>query len=106
MARRISSSTSAERAPSAATMKLACTSLMRAPPQRSPFMPSRSTTWPAASGSGLANTLPQLGWLTGWLSRRQRRASAISARTASSGAGSQPKRAAVTTAVRGSAERR
>ena len=81
MARRMRTSTSAAVAPSAATMKLAWTSLTLAPPWASPFMPSSSTTRPAAISGGLANTLPQLGWFTGWLSRRQRRASSISART-------------------------
>ena len=87
-------------------MKLAWTSLILAPPTASPFMPSSSTTRPAAISGGLANTLPQLGWFTGWLSRRQRRASSISARTVASGAGVRAKRAAVTTAPAGRAERR
>ena len=106
MARRMRASTSAAVAPSAATMKLAWTSLTLAPPWASPFMPSSSTTRPAAISGGLANTLPQLGWFTGWLSRRQRRASSISARTVCSGAGVRAKRAAVTTAPAGRAERR
>ena len=106
MARRMRTSTSAAVAPSAATMKLAWTSLTLAPPWASPFMPSSSTTRPAAISGGLANTLPQLGWFTGWLSRRQRRASSISARTVASGAGVRAKRAAVTTAPAGRAERR
>ena len=106
MARRMRTSTSAAVAPSAATMKLAWTSLTLAPPEASPFMPSSSTTRPAAISAGLANTLPQLGWFTGWLSRRQRRASSISARTMASGAGVRANRAAVTTAPAGRAERR
>src|SRR5829696_2069301 len=106
MARRMSTSTSAAVASPAATMKLAWTSLILAPPWASPFMPSSSTTPPADISGGLANTLPQLGWFTGWLSRRQRRASSISARTAASDAGVRANRAAVTTAPAGRADRR
>src|SRR5215217_7305007 len=106
IARRMRTSTSAALAPSAATMKLAWTSLTLAPRWPSPFMPSSSTTRPADISGGLANTLPQLGWFTGWLSRRQRRASSISARTAASDAGARANRAAVTTAPAGRADRR
>jgi hypothetical protein len=46
-------------------MKLACFSLIAAPPTRVPFRPQASMSRPAESPGGLRKTLPALGWLSG-----------------------------------------
>ena len=52
-------------APPSLTMKLACLSLIAAPPRRVPFRPQASMSRPAESPGGLRKKLPALGLLSG-----------------------------------------
>ena len=66
----MSPTTSAAVAPPRLTIQFACSVEICAPPRIVPFRPTESMSRPAWSPGGLVKTLPQLGWLSGWVRLR------------------------------------